>query len=336
MATEGQPATPGRTGSSWIQARLEWIDRRQQRRRGLSFVVAVFLRYWEDRGRQYGALLSYYGFISLFPLLLVLVTVLGIVLDDDPELRDRILDTVYEKIPVVGAQLHQSTTSLNSSGVVLAVGLLVSLWSGLAVVKHAQDALNLQWAVPRFERPGIVGRSVRALGALAVVGVGIVLATAATSLAAFLPDLPWAGRIVGAIVAIVLNIAVLTTSYRVLVHADVGWRALAPGGVVGGVALWALQLIGATYVTRVIVGASDVYGAFATMFGLLVWIALLARVTLLASEVNVVRAEHLWPRSLRATPPTDADRRALEATMRREVYQDPVLLEPRDDGPARG
>ena len=110
-------------------------------------------------------------------------------------------------------------------------------------------------------------------------------------------------------------------------HANVGWRALTPGGIVGGIALWALQLVGATYVTRVIVGASDVYGAFATMFGLLVWIALLARVTLLASEVNVVRAKHLWPRSLRATPPTDADRRALEATMRREVYQDPELLD---------
>ena len=167
-------------------------------------------------------------------------------------------------------------------------------------------------------------RSVRALGALAVVGVGVIVATAATSLAAFLPDLPWAGRIGGAIVAILLNVVVLTTSYRVLVHADVGWRALTPGGIVGGIALWALQLVGATYVTQVIVGASDVYGTFATMFGLLVWIALLARVTLLASEVNVVRARRLWPRSLRATPPTDADRRALEATMRREVYQDPV------------
>ena len=157
MVNEGQ--------RSWIQARLEWIDRRQQRRRGLSFVVAVFLRYWEDRGRQYGALLSYYGFISLFPLLLVLVTVLGIVLDDDPDLRERILDTVYAKIPVVGAQLHQSTASLNSSGVVLLVGLLVSLWSGLAVVKHAQDALNLQWTVPRFERPGV-----RSCGLLPVPG----------------------------------------------------------------------------------------------------------------------------------------------------------------------
>ncbi|HEX5587622.1 MAG TPA: YhjD/YihY/BrkB family envelope integrity protein [Acidimicrobiia bacterium] len=320
-------ATGGGRTRAWGRARLERIDRWQQRRRGVSFLVAVVERYWEDRGRQYGALLSYYGFVSLFPLLLVLVTVLGIVLDDDPDLRNRILDTVYATIPVVGAQLRQSTTSLNSSGFVLLAGLLVTLWAGLAVVKHAQDALNLQWGVPRFQRPGLVARSVRALGALAVVGVGVVVATAATSLAAFLPDLPLAGRVLGALGAILVNVLVLTVSYRVLVHADVGWRALVPGGVVGGVALWVLQLIGATYVTRVIVGASDVYGAFATMFGLLVWIALLARAMLLASEVNVVRAKRLWPRSLRWSAPTDADRRALEETVQREMYQDPALLD---------
>jgi membrane protein len=312
---------------TWLRARLEWVDRAQQRRRGPAFLVAVFLRYWEDRGRQYGTLLSYYGFVSLFPLLLVFVTVLGIVLEGNPDLRDRILDTVYGNLPVVGAQLRQSTTSLNSSGWVLVAGLLVALWSGLAVVKHAQDALNLQWAVPRFQRPGFVTRSVRALGALAVLGLGIVVATAATSLAAFLPDLPWAGRVVGAVLAISVNVAVLTASYRVLIHAAVGWHALVPGSVVGGIALWVLQLVGATYVARVIVGASDVYGTFATMFGLLVWIALLARVTLLASEINVVRTKRLWPRSLPGMPPTEADRRALAETIRREAYRDPDLLE---------
>lgn len=330
VPTETQSISAAGIGSSWGSSRLAPLDRWQQDRRAPSFVIAVFLRYWEDRGRQFGALLSYYGFVSLFPLLLVLVTVLGIVLDDNPDLRNRILDTVYANIPVVGAQLRQSTTSLSSSGLVLVMGLLVSLWSGLAVVKHAQDALNLQWGVPRFERPGILVRSGRALSALLVVGLGIVVATAATSLAAFLPDLPFAGRLVGALVAILVNVLVLTTSYRVLVNADVGWRALAPGGVIGGFVLWVLQLVGATYVTRVIVGASDVYGAFATMFGLLVWIALLARVTLLASEINVVRAKQLWPRSLRATPPTDADRRALDDTLRREVYQNPVSVVRRD------
>ena len=93
----------------------------------------------------------------------------------------------------------------------------MALWSGLAVVKHAQDALNLQWRVPRFRQPGFVSRTVRAVGALAVVGAGIVLATVATNLAAFLPGAEGATRVLGSTLAIVVNILVLTTSYRVLV-----------------------------------------------------------------------------------------------------------------------
>jgi membrane protein len=314
---------------------VERVDGWQRRRRHLSFVVAIALKYRDDLGRQYGALLSYYGFVSLFPLLLVLATVLGVVLEDNTGLRDRILDTVYARIPVVGAQLRENTASLSSSGLVLVVGLLISIWSGLAVVRVAGDALNLQWGVPRFRRLRFVVRQVRALAALLVIGAGILLATAATSLAAFLPDLPTAGRLLGAVVAIGLNIVVLTLAFRVLVQAPVGWRSFVPGGIAGGIALWALQLIGGTYVARVIVGASDVYGAFATMFGLLVWIALLARVTLLAGEINVVRTKRLWPRGLVPGRPTEADRRAFEEVMSREALQADARLQTTSDDPGR-
>lgn len=282
----------------------------------------MFVRYREDRGGQYGALLSYYGFISLFPLLLVFVTILGIVLEDHADLRRRILDTVYARIPVVGDQLRADALTVHTSGFALAVGIVVTLWAGLAVVKRAQDALNLQWSVPRFERPRFVERNLRALGALLVVGAGIIVATAATNVAAFLPDIVGPGRVAGMLLAIVVNIAVLTASYRVLIRTKIAWRDLIAGGVAGGIALWFLQLVGGEYVSRVILDASAVYGVFAVMFGLLAWIALLARVTLLASEVNVVRAEHLWPRSLRANESTEADRRAVEASMQREALYD--------------
>ncbi|GMU79618.1 MAG: hypothetical protein AMXMBFR46_24080 [Acidimicrobiia bacterium] len=312
------------------------LDRWQRRHRIPSFTVAIAMRYREDRGREFGALLSYYGFISLFPLLLVLVTVLGIVLDDNAELRNRILDTVYARIPVVGAQLRAATTSLDSSGVLLLVGLLVTLWAGLAVVKHAQDALNLQWGVPRFRQPGFVSRTVRAVGALAVVGLGIVLATVATNLAAFLPGAEGAARVLGSALAIVINILVLTTSYRVLIGARIPWRGLLPGGLVGGIALWALQLVGGEYVARVILDAGDVYGAFAIVFGLLVWIALLARVILLANEVNVVRERRLWPRSFAGSRSTDADSRAIEDAMRREALLADVQVRLKADDSANG
>jgi YihY family inner membrane protein len=313
---------------------LRRLDRWQQRRRGVSFLVATFVRYREDRGRQFGALLSYYGFISLFPLLLALVTVLSIVLDDNAELRHRILDTVFARIPVVGAQLRASTTSLDSSGLTLLVALLVSIWAGLAVVKHAQDALNHQWALPWYRRPRFFQRNVRALGALAVVGLGVVVATAATNWAAFAPTLDAAGRPLAAIVAIALNVVTLTASFRVLVTWEVPWRALLPGGVVGGLALWVLQLVGGEYVARVVLDASEVYGTFAVMFGLLVWIALLARVTLLANELGVVRAQRLWPRSVLGLDPAGGDRRAVEMTMQRDaLIADPGARASADEEP---
>jgi YihY family inner membrane protein len=298
---------------------LKRIDVWQQGHRGPSFLIAVLLRYKEDRGRDYGALLSYFGFISLFPLLLVLVTVLGIVLEGHAELRDQILDSVYSRIPLLGAQLRQSQTVLNSSGWVLVVGLLAATWSGLAVIKRTQDAFNLQWGVPPFRRPGFIIVQLRSLGALSVVGVGIIATTAATSVVALLPGLPWEGRLLGGLLAICLNIAVLTVAFRVLTQAGVPWRKFYAGGVVGGVAFWGLQLIGATYVGHVVKGASDVYGAFAVVFGLLVWIALLARVTLLASEINVVLSKRFWPRSLSGGMVTEGDRRAIAQTARRVV-----------------
>jgi membrane protein len=225
--------------------------------------------------------------------------------------------------------------SLGASGPALVVGLVVSLWSGLAVVRIAGDAVNLQWGVPRFQRQAFFPRQVRALGGLAVLGLGILAATAATSLVAFLPDLATEQRVLGALLAVAINIAVVTASYRVLARTDVGWRAFVPGGVAGGIALWLLQLIGGTYIDRVILGASDVFGVFATTFGLLVWIALVARVTLLAHEVNVVRAKHLWPRSLLPGHPTEADRCSYEDAMRREALLSEArvrLIVPPGDG----
>ena len=187
-------------------------------------------------------------------------------------------------------------------------------------MRRAQDAFNLQWGVPRFQRLSFVIVQLRALGALAVVGLGIIAATAATSVASSLSGVPWEGRLLGAVVAIAVNVAVLTVAFRVLTQSSVRWGDLYPGSVVGGVGLWAVQLVGATYVSRVVVGASDVYGTFAVVLGLLVWIALLARVTLLASEINVVRANRFWPRSLTASSFTDGDRRAVEQTAQKETF----------------
>jgi YihY family inner membrane protein len=275
---------------------VEKLDAWQQKHTVPAFLVAIWVKYRDDRGQQYAALLSYYGFISMFPLLLAFVSVLSILLKNDPTLRDRIVSSLVGRLPVIGTQIQANVESIQVHGLLVLVGLATLLWAGLKVVRNAQNAFNEQWGIPFVERQGVVRQSLRGLATLAVIGVAIVGATAVTSLAAF-GDLPGLTKISGAVVAIVLNVILLGVSFELLTEANLGVRTLLPGALAGGLSLWALQLVGGTYVERVVADASDIYGAFATVFGLLIWLALMARVALLASEVNVVRRRRAWPRT---------------------------------------
>jgi YihY family inner membrane protein len=285
--------------AGFISALVDRVDGWQQRRRVPAVLVGIVVKYREDRGQQYAALLSYYGFISMFPLLLLFVAILSVVLDQSPSLRDKIIDSILGRLPVIGTQIsNQVDGGLNVHGSLFVVGTLALLWAGLKVVRHAQDAFNDQWDVPPHEQPTVVVKAIRGALTLVVLGAGIVAATIVTGLAAFLPDLGGSARLVGALIAIVANTLFLLASYEILTRPRIGFRALLPGALIGGTLLWLLQLIGGTYVTRIVANASDVYGAFAGVFGLLIWIALLARVVLLSGELNVVLNRHAWPRSL--------------------------------------
>ena len=281
---------------------VDRLDEWQQKRLVPGFLVGVVVKYRNDRGQQYAALLSYYGFISMFPLLIAFVSILSWLLEDDPTLRDKIIDSLIGRLPVISTEIKSDVGDLKVHGALLLLGLATLLWAGLKVVRHAQNAFNEQWGVPYLERPGVVRQSIRGLAMLAVIGIAIVGATAVTSLAAF-GDLPGLTKVTGAIVAIALNVLLLGTSFELLTEARLGLKTLLPGALAGGVALWLVQLVGGTYVERVIADASDIYGVFATVFGLLIWLALMARVVLLADEVNVVLKDRAWPRSFKRTQP---------------------------------
>ena len=281
---------------------VDRLDEWQQKRLVPGFLVGVVVKYRNDRGQQYAALLSYYGFISMFPLLIAFVSILSWLLEDDPTLRDKIIDSLIGRLPVISTEIKSDVGDLKVHGALLLLGLATLLWAGLKVVRHAQNAFNEQWGVPYLERPGVVRQSIRGLAMLAVIGIAIVGATAVTSLAAF-GDLPGLTKVTGAIVAIALNVLLLGASFELLTEARLGLKTLLPGALAGGVALWLVQLVGGTYVERVIADASDIYGAFATVFGLLIWLALMARVVLLADEVNVVLKDRAWPRSFKRTQP---------------------------------
>jgi YihY family inner membrane protein len=299
------------------------LDRIQRRRRTIGFLTAVVKRYREDRGTRYAALISYYGFFSIFPLLLALVTILGLVLQDRPELQQDILDTVLSRIPVLGSQIERSIRGPQDTGLVLALSFLTAIWAGLAVLQITQDAMNTAWGMPRYERPGLLRKRLRSLGALGVVGLAVIAATGAAAITSGVTsyglDLPFVAQALTVVGSLVINVGALLGLFALTTAVSPGILRLLPGAVIGGVALFALQLVGGYYVGYVVKGASDVYGAFAVAIGLLVWISLVARAVLLAGEVNVVHAKRLWPRSLTGRGLTEADERAYAELAAREA-----------------
>jgi membrane protein len=309
--------------------RLRALDHRQQQSRRLSFLAAVIKKFGDDQAGQLAALIAYYGFVSLFPLLLVLVTVLGFVLQGDPGEQKRILDGALGQFPLISDQLRLQ--SLTGSGVGLAIGVLGSLLAGMGVTGATQNAFNRIWSVPFKHRPNFLQARLRGLGMLAILGT---LSIVSTTVAGFVGSSSHAAPdvVAGILVAFALNLALFMTAFKLLTAVEVSWRELLPGVIVAAIFWQLLQHLGGFYVDHELKHTGPLYGVFALVLGLLAWLYLGAQLTIFAAEINVVRVRRLWPRSFFSDPLLEADRRALtssaEVEERIEEEQVDVTFDP--------
>lgn len=292
---------------------LAAVDRFQRRRAVTAFPVAVAKKFGEDDAGGLAALVSYYGFFSIFPLLLALVSILGFVLSGNEELQRDIVDSTVAQLPVVGTQISENIGSLQGSGVAVAVGFAGALWAGLGVVQAMQKAMNSVWDVPIRERPNFLEARLRGLVMVIVFGAAMLATTALASASTAAEVFEPLDVLVGALGPGLVNVGIYLVAFKVLTDRPLRWRQLLPGAVVGGVAFTALQLAGGLLVGRSVAGATDTYGTFAVVIGLLTWLYILGQVSLAAAEVNVVADRRLWPRSLQGDDLTEADERALRA-----------------------
>jgi YihY family inner membrane protein len=292
------------------------FERYQQSRRWLSFPLAVLKKFSDDQASQLAALVAYYGFLSIFPLLLVFVTILGFVLQGNPAAQHSVLHSTLSEFPIIGVQLERNVRSLKGSGLGLAIGLIASVLAGLGITGAAQNAFNQVWHVPHKHRPNFALQRLRGLGLLAVLGSLMVLSTAAAGYVTAQTHgaLALAGVLAGVLVALAANLLLFFTAFRLLTVEEVHTRDLLPGVILATVCWQLLQYIGGYYVDHVIRRAQETSGFFALVLGLLAWLYLGSQVTLLAAEVNVVRARRLWPRSLFGGPLTSADERSLRSS----------------------
>ena len=293
----------------FVERAIRAVDRFQQGHAWIAFPFAVNKKFGDDQAGYLAALIAYYGFLSLFPLLLVFVTVLGLILGGGSHLADSIRQSALAQFPVIGQQIQVG--QLRGSGLALAVGIVTALWGGMGVTQAAQNAMNEVWDVKRSERPNFFVGRLRSLLMLVVLGAFVVVATASAGLGASVGRGWWA-RILTVAIALVVNLGLYMVAFRVLTRKDLTWRDVLPGAIVGAVVWTVLQVLGTYFIQHQVANARSTYGTFALVIGLLVWIYLGAQVTLYAAEINVVRTERLWPRSIVQPPLTEADRATYE------------------------
>lgn len=330
------------------------FDAYQQRHGWAGVPLAVVYKFVEDQGGYLAALIAYYGFLSVFPLLLLLVSVLGFVLHNDPHLQQMVVDSALHQFPVIGDQIGENITSFHGNPLAVAAGAIGGLYGTLGVAQAAQNALSKIWAVPRHARPDPLRARLRSLLVLGGFGIGLLATTSLTALAAderfFGARLGVAVRTGATLVSVAVNVGLLLFAYRFFTVRSVRLRHLA-GAAAGGAVLWqAVQWAGTYYVRHQLRGATATYGLFGIVLGLLTWIYLGALIFVLAAEVTSVRVRRLWPRSL-PTLFTDkvvlnqADERAYTSYATTEKFKgfehirvsfDQPAARSRQDGGARG
>ena len=295
-----------------------WVDRFQQRHPGVGFPLAVIYKFVDDQGSYLAALITYYGFLSLFPLLLLLSSVLGFVLQGNRQLQHEILNSALSQFPVIGDQLGDPQGLRGSTSAVV-IGVLGSVYGALGVAQALQNAMNVAWAVPRHRRPNPLASRLRSLMLLGTAGLALlgttVLSALGLSAGAFGASLSGGQRLLATVLAVALNAVVLLFALRLATARPLGVRDVAPGAIIAALVWQLLQSFGAAYVGHVVKNASATNGVFALVLGLIAWIYLGAAALMISVEINVVRVRHLYPRAL-LTPFTDdvdltrADRRA--------------------------
>ena len=297
-------------------------DKLQQQHAWLAVPVAVWKKFGDDQAGNLAALIAYSALVAIFPLLLVLVTVLDIVLKDNPGLKQTVLNAV-DKYPVVGL-LDQSIGRLNQKGIALVVGLVGTFIGTLGVANSLQNALNSAWEIPFARRPGFPWSWLRSITLIVVVGTGFIATTilSGSALAAGqrLGDAVGVGHVLDGVgasvlalaVSLVLNFGLFWLAFRLATAKDITWRQLWLGAAISAVIWQILQAFGGYFLSHQIAHASPLYGTFAVVLGLIAWLYLQAQLTLYAVEINVVRAYRLWPRSLAPPPYTEQDRHAFQ------------------------
>ena len=305
------------------------LDAAQKATKPTGVAVATFKKFSEDKSTNLAAMIAFWAFFSIFPLFMVMVTLLGWVLPTSA--KNTVLVHVAAMFPLLDVQ---TVKGLTGAWWALVVGGFTALWSGLGVVRTTQTAFNSVWEIPYHERPRLIEQILRSLWALATIGVGLVVTALISGFVTSNSNgvhLGIAGRIGGYVLAAVLAVGLFTAAFRMLTDREISTRDVLPGAIFSGLIFFILEQLSSFIIARHLKSAQSTYGHFATVITILWWFYLQAIVTLLGAQLNVVLKERLHPRSLVDAPQTEADHRALQAYAEERTYQPEEEVETRID-----
>jgi membrane protein len=299
----------------------DWADALQRRHTVFGFPYAVIKKYGDDEGGRHAALLTYYGFLSLFPLLLLVVVLVTAVLRNDPALRDQVVSAVVPD--QFRSTVESALAALPTSGIPLLIAVVGLLFSGLGIVFSAYQTLSHVAGVPHRRRPEFVPRYLRIVATLLALVLGFIAVGGTTVLLGALPDLGGASLLAGFALNAGLLFLLLWVAVLLLLPGRGQLHRVWPAALVGGITIAGVLAFGALVLPRLVARSGALYGSFATIVGLFALIYLVSQVLVYAAEIAVVRRRRLWPRALDTTKPTVADTRVL-TSLAREQERIPV------------
>lgn len=287
---------------------LDAADRLQRRWRPVACTVAVLRRYSDDRGGQQAALITFYGLLSVFPLLLLLITFASRILGAQSEAARRLVHSALEQFPVIGTRLADNIHALATGSWLALVGsALFLLWGALGITNALQSASARIWRVPRVEEPDFWHRIGRGLRLLGVIAASVVLVSIFTgvSTSGWLHQYSSLLALGALVLEAAINLGAYLVALKILAPKGVQARELVPGMIVGGLGWTLLQQVGGYLLSHQLHRTSEIYGFFAIVLGLIFWLNLGAQLFLVSTELNVVLARREWPRSIRGRAPQD-------------------------------
>ena len=289
------------------------IDRTQQRHSVLGVAFAVQKKYGDDSAGILASVLAFSGFVTLFPLLLLLVTVLGLVLASHPHVRSEILNSTFAQFPLMGSELRANVHALHRNSLIgLIVAIVLLFYCSLGLAGNGISTMEQIWNLPGGQRVNFRKRTGRSVEFIALLGTGLIVSTFLSGLATNSASRPFVIDALAVLGSLAVSIGQFILAYRVLTPAVVSTRGLLPGAIAAGIGWTVLQALG-TYLVGHQLRNAAVYGVFAFVLGLVFWISLVVRVVVYSAELNVVLARRLWPRSIVPSPLTEADLRVLAA-----------------------